>query len=257
MKKGQVTIFIILGLLILISVAIYISFKSTTSEEMVKGEIETKTIKSYIESVLEESTEQTIKTIVKQGGEFTPEDYKESQIEGETVRIAYGIKGEDVVFNQNLEEEICEGVVTFFRQNIDLDFIEKRGIKYEDGPIECNTKITYNEVETKLNYPINLSKNVSKTKIEEFYASIDVEFGRLMHNVTKLAEVITKRDELTLSELDISCDRMRACNEGKIMEVMLYYPWRNNPGLRLYFAMDEELEEEGCTKLEKINDNNC
>jgi len=114
-KTGQVTIFIIIAIMIVVMVAIYFLFRQelglnitdTTSEENPAG---------FLELCLRDSVEETIRIIGEQGGSLDPELYINFRFEGENEKkikyLCYNQNyykpcvNQEPLLMQHLEEEI-------------------------------------------------------------------------------------------------------------------------------------------------------
>lgn len=254
-KRGQVTIFIIVGLLILAAFVLFMAFqdaeKTTKKEEM-----ETTSIKNYVESVLDRVVHKAIIKVSKQGGEFAPSDYETFQMDGHEVRAAYGLKNNNNIISRDKTEiEICRAVEANMAEEVDLSFLDKKGIKYQVMEDSCSASINKNSVTVDYTMPLNLSRGRAKGKLENFKSTTNVN----LNDVINLANFLIGKvntGKLNVSEKDFSCEKMRACYEDGIIKIMQYEPWEKQPGLRFNFAVDREVNGT-CSKLERINNNNC
>ncbi len=247
-KRGQVTIFIILGIVILVAFAIVMSLQGV-DKNTVKEDIETSNIKSYIESVLDSVTKNAILKISKQGGEFTPSDYKTFEMDGRNVRVAYGLKDNNNILSRDkVEEELCRAITTNMQSELDLSFAEKRGIKYNILDEKCSAEINTNSVIVDYTMPLNLSRGRASAELKHFQADVNVKLNKAL-DIGKFLIGRIKSGNFNISERDYSCKRIRACFSDNVIKIMLYEPWENYPGLRFNFAVDSDVNGT-CSKLE-------
>jgi uncharacterized protein (UPF0333 family) len=110
-KRGQVTIFIILAiLLVIIALAIFYFIPKLQSS----SELDTKNPNTYFQSCMESELEDTLTTIGLQGGRMNPEFYKEYQDE----KIEY------LCYTEN-KEEACDILRPFLEEHVVAEIKEE------------------------------------------------------------------------------------------------------------------------------------
>ena len=180
-KIGQVTIFVILAILIVISVILFFVLRDDNGDV---GEYDTKTIDGYVESCLEDSLEEAIYFNSIQGGYFVvPEPYVEEGF----LRIPiywqasrFSERGHQDYFpsldviESELEDAVkvrfenCTGNFESFRQevkSIDVSDIEEIDVNIIDG-----------KVSVFMNKPVFIFNNGERKKFENFDVDVNFDF---------------------------------------------------------------------------------
>lgn len=266
-KKSQVTVFIIIGVVILFSVCMLLSFKARNHSDVVLsgnniGNIDRDEVENYINSALTLTLRESLLKITQQGGVFIPVDYREYVIAGARKKVAYGLKDYiPLLTAESVEDEICKAVLSGLPQKLDLSFVEKRGVDYSVNTsvdaIVCKATISSSRTSVKLNMPVVLTQADARVRLEEFSSSIDISLGEAINVSSQIIDdIISSPGALDLSAYDFSCHKIKAFYEDKIVTVMQYKPWDTHAGLKLYFAVDEPLEN-ACSSMEKLNTGNC
>ena len=176
-KKGQVTIFIIIAILIIGAVILFFTFKGTLRKEVVTTE--TAPIKNFVDECLEETAEEVIYKVGQGGGYYFPP--KEST---ETGIAYYLINNKSYIpSKEKVESEISFFVSEklFFCTRNFVDFPE---YEIEQGEIQTITEIGENEVKLNVNYPLTIKKGESVSRIKSFETEIPVWLGAIYGSVS-------------------------------------------------------------------------
>jgi len=200
MKKAQVTAFIIIGLIVLISVILFIYFKSVllTSPEPITDEI--KPINLYIEECIQDSAKSAITLIGAQGGFIKIPyniDYNQAKYINPDkigiVKLPYwyykGNRHSPSVFS--VERDISLYITESVKNCIDdfSDFKPQFNIT-ELKEMKISTFLNKNDVTIVMDYPISIKYkgDSSSTKIERFSTVIDVRLRTLIEHSNKLLD---------------------------------------------------------------------
>jgi len=192
-KRGQITVFIILGLIFLIFFLIILFTKSYRIEKI--GAIssgELNPIKNYVDLCAKSSASDALYLLGVQGGYTTP---SELYFQSAYARIAYWYyEGEDISPTiEEMEQELSSYVNVALPECIEsLNVFSDMGFEFEFGEINTKTKINENNVEFNINYPITIIKGESKAEISKFYKSFPVRLGHI-HSIAK--EIVEKEVE--------------------------------------------------------------
>ena len=178
-KQGQVTVFIILGIvLILIFLIIYyiaarveVSVKPTKTELM--------PVRNYVQACLDTSSKEAIRTIGFKGGYSNP---------------AKTIKYNSVIFTlydsipkqSEIEESIAKEVLNKFNSCFNEEIIENIGFDIKIGEKESLVNIYNQSVFVKLNMPISLEKTDYKTELSEFSSTVNINLIGIISGVSSL-----------------------------------------------------------------------
>lgn len=247
MKRGQVTIFLIIGIIILASFVILLSIDL---EKNKYSDLDTRAVEDYIETMLKQSAIESIKEVLLQGGKSAPSFYVQKNIEGKNTRVAYVVSsGSNMIDKASIENEICKNIMSGLEFDLNFD----SSFDYSTGEMACNLNLA-EKTTIELNFPINITRQDTTKRLEHFTTEVDVNLGQVMNAAEFFAEKINSGDDL--SELDLSCERIKVCTESNIVKVLSYTPWEDYAGVKFYYATDRNLGNT-CTKLERINNGNC
>lgn len=208
MKKGQVTIFIILGIILVTAIFAIYKAKDYLIEAQWRTE-KTKTamlpseaqeIRVYTESCVKEISEESIKIIGMQGGYIIqPEYVLETNFSKISYAYYYGRKLLPSV--EKIQEELSLYIELFlplcFDENdfADLNITTRR--------IDAETTINQNSVSIRVDYPISYSKDSANYEVQGVYsAEIPVRLGRIYDFANGIVEnEISNPDNLDMSYL--------------------------------------------------------
>ncbi|MBU1205086.1 MAG: hypothetical protein KKE93_04210 [Nanoarchaeota archaeon] len=192
-KRGQITIFIIVGLILVFSMFIILYLnKNKIGDLDVLQSSDIKPIEYYVDLCVKSSASDALYLLGVQGGyTTTPDLYFESAY----AKIAYWYyKGRDTSpAIEEMEQELSSYVNRALPECIEsLNVFSDMGFEFEFGEINTKTKINENNVEFNIDYPITIKKGDSKTEIKEFYRNFPVRLGH-MHSIAK--EIVGKEIE--------------------------------------------------------------
>jgi len=201
LKRGQVTLFIILGILLLLSVGIILYLNFYLVKEDLSSNIgststgKVSSVKLFVENCHKKSLTEGVQSLALNGGYF------------ETITLSssfyhipyYFYQGTDLSPNkakmeQQLSDYIKQEIITC-TQNFSV-------ISYDLvlGNVSVVASIDENSVSSKLNWPIKINLDGSQTEISSFNEKINVRLG-LLYN---LAKNITS-NQVNRTGLCISC----------------------------------------------------
>ena len=192
-KRGQITIFIILGLVFLMFFLIILFTRSYRIEKIgVISSDELNPIKYYVDLCAKSSASDALYLLGVQGGYTAP---PKLYFQSAYAKIAYWYyEGQDTSPTISImEQELSSYVNRALPECIEnLDAFSIMGFEFEFGEIDTKTKINENNVEFNIDYPITIKKGDSKTEIKEFYRNFPVRLGHI-HNIAK--EIVRKEIE--------------------------------------------------------------
>ena len=216
-KKGQLTIFIVIGLIMLAATALLFYFNSVSrdisNEDIATaGELslDPQEIKSYVESCIEEIAVPILYQVAEQGGRFEVEEG--DSISYDRSRYTYACKfGADparrcvnlLLSRAFMESEITnamEGASGPLRTCIDLRIYREQGYTVPDPlDFEVNTTIDVASVRVQLFYPLEFTKTSAQgddsvIEIEDFSRQIQLPLGKLHDLRTKILNAEIKEN---------------------------------------------------------------
>ena len=184
-KRGQITAFIVIGLIFLLFFLIILFTKSYRIEKIgAVSSDELNPIRNYVDLCAKSSASDALYLLGVQGGYTAP---PKLYFQSAYAKIAYWYyKGEDVSPTiKEMEQELSSYVDKALPECIEnLNAFRDMGFEFEFGEINTETKINENNVEFKINYPITIIKGESKAEISEFYKMIPARLG-YTYNIIK------------------------------------------------------------------------
>jgi len=199
MKKGQITLFMILGLVIVIIIGLFFFLKSDIIKSALEKGVQTgiiipqkiKSIYGFVEECITSTSNDALERIGKQGGYIIPT--KDSTSLG----IPYYINHNktNIPSKEKIEKEIEKYInnqLPFCTKNF-VDFPE---FSVKQGEIESNTKIKENEVTINIKYPLEIEvedKNYNLEKFKEI--SMPIRLGAIYNTAVEIVKEELKNFE--------------------------------------------------------------
>lgn len=187
-KKAQLTLFIILGILILIAGGI-VFYYSTTSQEQ---EMETlppsaETIKSFIDSCIDKTTKEGIYFIALQGGYYDGDSLSKRFFDIEIPY--YWFDREDTMPTMyTIEYELSKYIVAELPNCVNFSIFENQGYKIEHEELSAEIELVPQGMITKVTYPLTIEIGTTSTKMSKFSAVIDLDIQAIYDIVHQIME---------------------------------------------------------------------
>jgi len=176
MKRGQITIFIIVAVLILIAIILFIILKQRILIPDSKVNPEVEPIYSFIQQCIDETAKESIIFISKNGGYFeNPEKTFENSIP------YYLYESENLMPSK---EKIQEQLALRFNDNIKYcinNFKDFQEFEFQENKIKTTTQINDKEIIFNIDYPLTISKSEQTYQLEDFKTTISARLG-IIHN---------------------------------------------------------------------------
>ncbi len=186
MKKGQVTLFLALGIIMLLMLGFAIFTKNIKFVENIDNPVTF--IESSVKSCLKISGERALKIIGLQGRIYT-DDY----FEYSSNKAYYAYKDENrLITIEELEKEISKYIKEDVEQCINNLVEEARGLEASFGTPEVKTLIADKNIMVTLDYPINIFFDDQTYAVSEFSQDFKVRLKK-MHEVS--ANVVSLYEE--------------------------------------------------------------
>lgn len=206
-KRGQVTLFIILAIIIIALVVLgFLFFTGRLALPLVGLPSEIQTVKDYTQDCVKLTAENAIVFIGMQGGVAEPS----LALETEIGNISYWVyEGRD---NKPTLESIETDISSYIKYVLPLctnDFYPfiSEGYEINESEVMATTSIGENEIFIKVTYPINIKKGIASAKIQDFSTSIPIRFKKIYNEASKIADMHAVNIDVELlaeSELDIA-----------------------------------------------------
>jgi hypothetical protein len=184
-RRGQITIFIIIGIIavILISTIFYFIVNNGTSTIINENEQDDLSpIKKHITSCLSDELTKTIVLLGKQGA-INPNTY----LAAKDVKISYYyFKGEKFLPSINdIKQEIEKKLKTTTRNCLD-DFKSNKFLIEPTYEIDTNIEFTNNSINANLIFPINIYYEGQTIKLSEFNTKLNIDFNQIYELIKKI-----------------------------------------------------------------------
>ena len=195
-KKGQLTIFIIVGVILIASMALFFILRNSLGQDVTIPE--TANVENFVRGCIEEVGTDVIEKIGNGGGY-----YFSSDIATDSGLAVHYSKGQNYIPTQeNIQEEINSYVEEnlFFCTRNFVDFPE---LDITQGGIKVDSKINDEEVILDVDYLISVGKENNTNILRDFKISIPVRLGVIYNSILEIVQ--TSREDICLScILDVS-----------------------------------------------------
>lgn len=242
MRKGQVTLFVIIGLILVVLIALSFAFKESILNQASKFEItkglamstEARKVQSDVQGCVKEVAELGIIVMGLQGG-YTSLDTRVQYTNTQTVLdyvpyygTAYSyFKGKKLVPTKEVMEKQLASFVTTHA------FLCEK--KYEDLEIdygETNTLVTVQEEKIQLN--LNIDVKVKKGTVTSGFKNLKIELPIRLGTIRTVAnEIVDKQIKVSEEELCVSCIARIAAENGLTVDI-------NKVGGDIFYSVNDE-----------------
>jgi len=188
-KRGQVTIYIILGILIVGVIGLTLAFR----ERILPGTITIETvqtefgpIREHIQECVDESANGPIREIALKGGQLTPKSYK--LFNGTTVSyLCYNIKGQPTCYNKmltisDMEKDLSQVINFNLQKCIDVNSFSSifSGVTVSgQGMPKATVIINKENVQVDVTYPVVLTQKDITITENKFNTMVNLPLGDL------------------------------------------------------------------------------
>ncbi len=176
MKKSQVTIFIIIGLLIIFIAGLVLFVRNTDYDFSFGGNEESK-IKAYIEGCITETTIPIVFSIAETGGENTESIYYDAK------RLNYLLEYKtDSYVNKyfrksDLSNQISDRIESDFKSCLDYSQFIKQGFSIDDSDPVVETIIRDNNIVVDVDYIVSFQRETETINFKDFSTVIEIPLG--------------------------------------------------------------------------------
>ncbi|MBI4116721.1 hypothetical protein HY449_03170 [Candidatus Pacearchaeota archaeon] len=196
-KKGQLTIFIILALVLVGAVVLFFAFQNNLIRQPTNPDAGR--VQNFVQNCIKQEGEETIYQTGKNGGYFFPPNF--SLPSG--VAIYYANNKNYVPSKKQIEDEIS------FFMNEKLFFCARNFADFPDleitqGEIKTQTDVQDNKVVFNVNYPIRISKDKDVSLLNNFKQEISIRAGIVYASVAEFMRNKTSEGICISCMLEIS-----------------------------------------------------
>lgn len=189
-KRGQVTIFIIIAIILIAAVALYFVLRDKISVDKIPLEVEPVYIN--LMSCLEETTEEGVEYLALHGGYYDVPKKTSILYFTEDIPYYYLNSREYVPSIERIEGELENYIHNYLSNCLNFEDFEEQGYKINEGDLLVSVNIKEGKIRTKLDCPLTITKGKSTKRLREFEIEIDSDLEKL-HNAAE--EVTTSYSE--------------------------------------------------------------
>lgn len=178
-KRAQITLFVILGAVILIAVLFFVYLRSSLSEskssqgikQVLELPSEISPIKNFVDDCVQTTLTKAIELVSIQGGYYVPptDSVSFSKVE---IPLYYDLGSVWIPSKEVIEQQISAYVDDFLPHCTNgFDAFKKAGYTFKEGTVNSKTMISQQSVSITVSYPLDITKQDKKTTISDFQAT--------------------------------------------------------------------------------------
>lgn len=205
LKRGQITTFLVIGVIILFVTGMVLYVRSVLVEEQAApapaGAVETAPLKNYVEACLKSVGEDAVIQVGKTGGFMEPVPLPSITYNETDIYYWYYVNETISPSKEVIENEIQNYIILNLESCLaDFENFKAQGYNITTGLIYPNVTIASNSVFMKINYPVTMKRGRAESIVPDFEASVNVRLGKILDTVEELiVEQDEKPDMLCLS----------------------------------------------------------
>lgn len=193
LKRGQISIFVLISLVILIGFS-FVFYLNNPEEEKVQQKTSKElsasydSIKLFVDLCLKDTAEKGIYAIGLQGGYYYNDSLRQ---ENPFIKIPYyWHEQKDLMPSiEVVQKQLAEYVESSFPKCInDFENLKTQGYEFKLGVIEASTIIGNYDVVVNIDYPIDASIGNEKISLNKFSSKIDFNFMEKYHFARKIID---------------------------------------------------------------------
>jgi hypothetical protein len=202
--KGQITLFIVAGIVILMTVLIIIysgNKENTGVQEGVSLSQDAQSVYMFVQSCIDKTVKQGSVFIAAQGGYFYP---PENVFETQFSNIPYYYyEGQIIMVNQTQLKKNFENYVTSRLMICTDNFNAFEGrFNITEGYPTTTADITNDKINVNIKYPITVASDNRKESMINFQSSYDINLGKLRNLSEQLmSEIIIEPELIPISDM--------------------------------------------------------
>lgn len=185
-KKSQITMFIIVGFVLLLSIGLLFYYKNIVNQKIKKlpDEIsnERDSINYYIQQCLIEVAKPLISEISIKGGTLKPNSgiyWNDTQLNVLAHYATEGGYGNGLLLKKSIEEELLNAINQNLDSCVNLSIFEESGYSISQKEHSVNVTINDGSVIINLKYPLEFKFSSKTLSFENFIVTLDSSIGEL------------------------------------------------------------------------------
>lgn len=186
-KGGQITVFLLVGIIILVLAVTTFYLISYVQKERVQQERDLPLvipykaqISAFVESCLRETAIPGLFLLGRQGGRIYPERDNILTTTEDTISLAY-LNGERVREKEDMEQDMNKFIEDFIETcTADFTSFQALGINIKSEEPEVTTTIFPEDIRVTLHYPLKIISGEDSFTIQDFEARLPVRLGKIL-----------------------------------------------------------------------------
>jgi len=185
-KKAQVSVFIILGLVILLTSTIALYVKYIYSEPVKRSGLfptgyEPQSLKLFVESCIKDVVIEPLNRIIEQGGSLDLEEDELIWYNNERFRLwcfneQSGCSNR-LTFRQDLEQELSQAIYQKLPSCANFSVFERQGYAVDAGELKVKAILGLSDITFTIDWPVSITKPDFSTDVPSFSANIESPLG--------------------------------------------------------------------------------
>ena len=219
MKKGQISYFLLVALILLISSSFIFYFNSTSSEKPKSQNsfgMNLDPIKNYLNNCVKITSEDAVTTLGWQGGLIIYDENRMITTHFGAITYAYKDRRNTFPSKQEMEKQLELYTDIILARCIE-NLSSYQGWELEKEKIDTHVSINENSVLFNINYPIKLKKEKTVEEFSEFRTEVPVRLGYIHSAINSIIEKQVKEPGwipfTNLNEFDVN---------------VTFYPYKKN-----------------------------
>jgi len=237
MKRGQVTIFIIVAILVVAGFATFFILNSG-KENSQTSSFDVKPIKGYIDQCIKDSADESVYFIALQGGYYDKPVLSKYYLYN---NIPYYWISKDKTSNVPDLTIVQEELSKYINDNVvyclnNFDIFKESGYEFNSGEIKSTAKLSDTNLQVNINYPLTITKDGKIVSYDKFDYSVNTNFKSAYDSAKSIIEEQKKNPEyVPLSYLaDISLQKgfkfeTSNLDDNTVLYTLIYNKDSNKP----------------------------
>ncbi len=220
-KKGQVTIFIIIAILIVASVALFFIFKDNIGIGETTN-TQSALIVNFVEECMDETLNDSIYSVAANGG-YSGYSYLSRQLTESGVRYYFFRESNYMPSKSLVEDQIEE----YFKRKFFVcinDFSDFKEYSVQEGLLDVSVSIEEEEVVLEADYPLTIVQGKNKVRVRDFESEIPSRLSLIYSSVKYFIDNHENRRSLCLGCLEMAIENniyidMKSSYDGTVVFV--------------------------------------
>lgn len=177
LKKGQVTIFIIIAVILVASVGLFFTFRDKLKGSGVPSDVEN--IHLFVENCIDTTSKEGLYQIGQHGGYYNVP--KQTSIVYFTEEVPYYYLDNNIHIPsiEIIERELSDYIYDNLNECMFFEDFKRSGINISAGNYSISTEIKEETIKIKIRYPLTIEKTGTVFRLEDFQLIIDSNIKKL------------------------------------------------------------------------------